>query len=212
MSVVQIHRPVVVAAPPTTTTATASVTESLQLTQNLLRSSIATISYLRGLFPEDHFDDSRFNGMGLKRMKRGASPRMDALVESLESGCFDALQKGYLRKIVFSVHHGASAINEDNKENNVSGACAEGALIESYEFEFKYPSTHEVTMTITAGDKSKATSKAISKKESVKAMADLLRRIIILTQTLQPLPDNAEFTTRIYYYGLFRYSFRDVMS
>ncbi|KAJ3233723.1 HORMA domain-containing protein 1 [Chytriomyces hyalinus] len=188
MAVVQMQK-LQTAAATTTATTTATRLESLQLTQNLLRSSIATIAYLRGLFPEQDFDQSLFNGMSLKRMKKGVSNRMDSLCDALEAGCFDALQKGYLRLIVFSIYRPPSDAS-NLREND---------LIESYEFEFQYPSATEVVMSVAGGTR-QSLSKSVSKKESVKAMADMLRRIIILTQTMKPLPDDAEFSTRVYYY------------
>ncbi|TPX49902.1 hypothetical protein CcCBS67573_g10128 [Chytriomyces confervae] len=188
MAVVQMQK-LQTAASTTTATTTATRLESLQLTQNLLRSSIATIAYLRGLFPEQDFDQSHFNGMSLKRMKKGVSNRMDSLCDALEAGCFDALQKGYLRLIVFSIYRPSSDAS-NLRENH---------LIESYEFEFQYPSETEVVMSVAGGTR-QSLSKSVSKKESVKAMADMLRRIIILTQTMKPLPDDAEFSTRVYYY------------
>ncbi|KAJ3235191.1 HORMA domain-containing protein 1 [Chytriomyces hyalinus] len=188
MAVVQMQK-LQTAASTTTATTTATRLESLQLTQNLLRSSIATIAYLRGLFPEQDFDQSLFNGMSLKRMKKGVSNRMDSLCDALEAGCFDALQKGYLRLIVFSI----------NRPSSDASSLRENDLIESYEFEFQYPSATEVVMSVAGGTR-QSLSKSVSKKESVKAMADMLRRIIILTQTMKPLPDDAEFSTRVYYY------------
>ncbi|KAI8827767.1 DNA-binding protein [Chytriomyces cf. hyalinus JEL632] len=127
--------------------------------------------------------------MSLKRMKKGVSNRMDSLCDALEAGCFDALQKGYLRLIVFSIYRLPSDAS-NLREND---------LIESYEFEFQYPSATEVVMSVAGGTR-QSLSKSVSKKESVKAMADMLRRIIILTQTMKPLPDDAEFSTRVYYY------------
>ncbi|KAI7754007.1 hypothetical protein M8C21_026269, partial [Ambrosia artemisiifolia] len=61
----------------------AEITEqdSLLLTRNLLRIAIFNISYIRGLFPEKYFSDKGVPALGV----------------------YDALQKKYLRTLMFCV-------------------------------------------------------------------------------------------------------------
>ena len=55
----------------TQSTKPAAITEanSLQLTRNLLRIAVYNIVYLRGLFPEEAYEELRTLGMSLKKLK-----------------------------------------------------------------------------------------------------------------------------------------------
>lgn len=48
------------------------------------------------LFPEDNFKDTALNGMALKSLVRDYSIEADELMDWLEKGCFDALEKQYV--------------------------------------------------------------------------------------------------------------------
>ncbi|ORY47805.1 DNA-binding protein [Rhizoclosmatium globosum] len=188
----QVHKPVTVPTTATTTTTTTTTNaptrqESLQLVQNLLRSSFAAISYLRGLFPEDTFDDVKLNGMNLKKLKRGVSETVDNLSDWLEKGCFDALEKQYLKAISFGVY-------VDSKDPS--------SLIETYEFSFTYAKNGRCDMVIDSTNTKfrKETIKMQSKKESVQAMTNMLKRILVMTQALQPISEPPQLTMKIFYY------------
>ncbi|KAI9352138.1 HORMA domain-containing protein [Obelidium mucronatum] len=176
---------------PRTVVATPTHTESLQLVQNLLRSSFAAISYLRGLFPEDSFEDVCLNGMKLKKLKRGASDDVNSLNEWLEKGCFEALEKKYLKSIVFGVY-----------TDPATSSAATSTLIESYMFTFTYPQDGRFEMVVdsTIDEFKKEIFKLKSKKESVNAMMSMLRRILVMTQALQPINDTPKVSMKIFYY------------
>ncbi|KAJ3093466.1 HORMA domain-containing protein 1, partial [Physocladia obscura] len=193
-----------------TTTVAPTRTESLQLAQNLLRSAVASIAYLRGLFPEDLFESVDFNGMKLKKFARptdqsssqdqpppsmSSSSSVDALNTWLEQGCFDALEKQYLKLIVLNVYTCDSLLT----------------LIESYEFSFEYPSSGQIRLSLAATNvtgssqsrttNNKSTSSEFkSKRDSVKAMMGMLRRIILMTQALKPITETPHVSMKIYYH------------
>ncbi|GFY99977.1 DNA-binding HORMA family protein [Actinidia rufa] len=104
----------------------AEITEqdSLLLTRNLLRIAIFNISYIRGLFPEKYFNDKSVPALGV----------------------YDALQKKYLRTLLFCVCE-----------------AVEGPMIEEYAFSFSYSSSdsQEVSMNInrTGNKKQRGTFK-----------------------------------------------------
>ncbi|URE43336.1 HORMA domain [Musa troglodytarum] len=84
----------------------AEITEqdSLLLTRNLLRIAIFNISYIRGLFPDKYFSDKSVPALEMKIKK--LMP-MDAesrrLIDWMEKGVYDALQKKYLRTLLFCI-------------------------------------------------------------------------------------------------------------
>ncbi|KAJ3104458.1 HORMA domain-containing protein 1 [Phlyctochytrium planicorne] len=163
-----------------------SQTESLTLVKNLMGATISAITYLRGLFPEENFRDTVLHSMPLKSIRRDYSVEADELLDCLEKGCYDALEKHYvgdLKTLIFGIY-----LDRSEPEK----------LIESYTFEFSYPSKDQWCITI--GDSIKETFKMKTKKEIVKATSEMLRRVIVLTQTLRCFLDNAHVTLRLYYY------------
>ena len=61
------------------------------------------MAFLREIFPDDCFDFEKRYGMQLKQLKSGRSKKSDMLLAYVERGCFDALQKKYLKSIVLSI-------------------------------------------------------------------------------------------------------------
>ncbi|KAI8989768.1 HORMA-domain-containing protein [Trametes punicea] len=128
--------------------------QSLQSIKTLLRAGLGCITYLRNLLPSDNFSESyltssapdslssqpsmsrnsiastegRHNVSGFKIMTvtRGFTEEADRLLDYLENGIFDALQKQYLRSFIFAIYL------DDQDPNNI---------IESYTFNFTYCKT-----------------------------------------------------------------------
>ncbi|KAJ3031604.1 UNVERIFIED_CONTAM: HORMA domain-containing protein 1 [Siphonaria sp. JEL0065] len=109
--------------------------------------------------------------MKLKKLKRGASVDIDFLNEWLEKGVFEALEKKYLKSIVFGVYSDSEVLS---------------TFIESYQFTFTYPKDGRFDMVVdsTSSQFKTSTFNLKSKKESVNAMMGMLRRVIIMTQAL----------------------------
>ncbi|GBG74246.1 hypothetical protein CBR_g17956 [Chara braunii] len=163
--------------------------ESLQLTRNLLRIAIFNISYIRGLFPDKYFDDKFVPALGMKIKKLlPADAEARRLIDWMEKGVYDALQKKYLKTLVF-------------------GLCKqeEGPLLEDYTFSFSYPS-EGASMDITHGNgkkKTKAFSSSDSEPTSAQmrsAACKLVRTLVQLMQTLESVPDERYLVMKIYYY------------
>lgn len=68
-------------------------------------------------------------------------------------------------------------------------------LVESYYFHFTYPSPGEYSIDVSDSDQRTNTSKEKVQKHS----NQLVRRLLLLTQSLEPLPENAYVTVRLYY-------------
>lgn len=73
-------------------------------TRNLLRIARYNISYIRGLFPEKYFNDKSVPAQEMKIKKLipmdAASRR---LINWMEKGVYDALQKKYLKTLLFCI-------------------------------------------------------------------------------------------------------------
>ncbi|CAG8560713.1 16069_t:CDS:10 [Dentiscutata erythropus] len=79
---------------------------------------------LRGLFPEDNYEDYQVGSLILKHLKRDYSQEANSLLDWLEAGIFDALDHQHLRAVIFGIFL-------DPKEPN--------KLVECYTFKVTYP-------------------------------------------------------------------------
>jgi meiosis-specific protein len=98
--------------------------QSLTLTKNLLLATIGSIAYVRMLFPEDNFLTKGLDGIAVKTLKQNVSIEANTLLEWIEKGVFDAIQKQYLNQLVFGIY-----LDPHNPLD----------LTEHYQFEFSYP-------------------------------------------------------------------------
>ncbi|CAK7336175.1 unnamed protein product [Dovyalis caffra] len=150
----------------------AEITEqdSLLLTRNLLRIAIFNISYIRGLFPEKYFNDKSVPALGV----------------------YDALQKKYLKTLLFCVCE-----------------TIEGPMIEEYTFSFSYSNneSQEVSMNInrTGNKKQGGTFKCNSTTEITpnqmrSSACKMVRTLVQLMRTLDKMPDERTILMKLLYY------------
>ncbi|XP_004310076.1 PREDICTED: HORMA domain-containing protein 1-like [Fragaria vesca subsp. vesca] len=173
----------------------AEITEqdSLLLTRNLLRIAIFNISYIRGLFPEKYFNDKSVPALEMKIKK--LMP-MDAesrrLIDWMEKGVYDALQKKYLKTLLFCVCE-----------------AVEGPMIEEYTFSFSYSNSEsqEVSMNISrSGNKKhggtfKCDSTAELTPNQMRSSAcKMVRTLVQLMRTLDRMPEERTILMKLLYY------------
>ncbi|XP_057776963.1 meiosis-specific protein ASY1 [Salvia miltiorrhiza] len=166
--------------------------DSLLLTRNLLRIAIFNISYIRGLFPDKYFNDKSVPALDMKIKK--LMP-MDAesrrLIDWMEKGVYDALQKKYLKTLLFCV---CEAVN--------------GPMIEEYSFSFSYSSSdsQEVSMNINrSGTKKGGTFKydsttEITPSQMRSSACKMVRTLIQLMRTLDKMPEERTVLMKLLYY------------
>ncbi|KDQ19765.1 hypothetical protein BOTBODRAFT_376535 [Botryobasidium botryosum FD-172 SS1] len=189
--------------------------QSLEVVQALIKSAFGCITYLRGLLPDDNFQDGclsasddsscflsgelgassrSHNQMKVKVVKKGFSTEADQLLNYLEGGIFDALEKQYLRSFVFAIY-----LDPDDPNN----------IIEAYTFSFAYcnvPGT-DVTVPIMSID-SRARSlsvgsmnpKSPSLREVKASVKTLVRNLISFTQMMEVLPKQRYANFKVFYY------------
>ncbi|XP_071691667.1 meiosis-specific protein ASY1-like [Rutidosis leptorrhynchoides] len=167
--------------------------DSLLLTRNLLRIAIFNISYIRGLFPEKYFSDK---GVPALEMKIKKLMPMDAesrrLIDWMEKGVYDALQKKYLRTLMFCVCE-----------------TVEGSMIEEYAFSFSYSNSEsqEVSMNVNRignkkqGETFKCNSTTEITPTQMKSSAcKMVRTLIQLMRTLDKMPEERTILMKLLYY------------
>ncbi|KAL8106463.1 meiosis-specific protein ASY1 [Apium graveolens] len=173
----------------------AEITEldSLLLTRNLLRIAIFNISYIRGLFPENYFNDKSVPALEMKIKK--LMP-MDAesrrMIDWMEKGVYDALQKKYLKTLLFCVCE-----------------TVEGPMIEEYAFSFSYSNSEsqEVSMNVNRiGNKRQGgtfkcnSSTEITPNQMRSSACKMVRTLIQLMRTLDKMPEERTILMKLLYY------------
>lgn len=95
--------------------------------QNLLRTAVSSVAQSRKLFPDSCFQVKRLTGLTVHTLLP-TRPEAKLLINWLERGVFDALDRRYLSDVIFSIH------TKDNQDL---------ILLESYHFHIDYPSSND---------------------------------------------------------------------
>ncbi|KAK6139144.1 hypothetical protein DH2020_027112 [Rehmannia glutinosa] len=144
--------------------------DSLLLTRNLLRIAIFNISYIRGLFPEKYFNDKSVPALDMKIKK--LMP-MDAesrrLIDWMEKGVYDALQKKYLKTLLFCV---CEAVDGPMIEEYALILLS--LLVLAYFDEVPFLQFHSVTLVLT-----------VRRSSACK----MVRTLVQLMRTLDKMPE-----------------------
>ncbi|NXL84676.1 HORM1 protein, partial [Alectura lathami] len=156
--------------------------QSLTLVKRLLAVAVSCITYLRGIFPESAYGTRYLDDLCVKILREDKNcPGSTQLVKWM-LGCYDALQRKYLRMIVLAV----CTHPEDPQ-----------TITECYHFKFKY--THG-GLLLNLGSKGKRGDSPISCADTKKASMLLIRKIYVLMQNLGPLPSDVCLTMKLFYY------------
>ncbi|KAL2598481.1 hypothetical protein AAZV13_11G227800 [Glycine max] len=173
----------------------AEITEqdSLLLTRILLRIAIFNISYIRGLFPEKYFNDKSVPALEMKIKKlMPVDAESRRLIDWMEKGVYDALQKKYLKTLLFCVCE-----------------AVDGPMLEEYAFSFSYSDSdnQEVSMNInrTGNKKNRGTFKCNSTTEVTphqmrSSACKMIRTLVQLMRTLEKMPEERTIMMKLLYY------------
>lgn len=155
--------------------------QSTLFVKKLLAVAISSISYLRALFPENAFGDRCLEDISLKILRDdNACPEACQVIQWIR-GCFDALEKKYLRAVLVGIY-----IDPEDADT----------VIEQYTFKISYNKGVGVDVFRNGSCVASAKSESETKKETIR----LLRTIILLSQTFAPLPDDVMMTMKLLYY------------
>ncbi|CAH2065851.1 unnamed protein product [Thlaspi arvense] len=171
----------------------AEITEqdSLLLTRNLLRIAIFNISYIRGLFPEMYFNDKTVPALDMKIKKlMPIDAESRRLIDWMEKGVYDALQRKYLKTLMFCICE-----------------SVDGPMIEEYAFSFSYSDSEsqDVMMNInrTGNKKHGGTFNStadITPNQMRSSACKMVRTLVQLMRTLDKMPDERTIVMKLLYY------------
>ncbi|XP_041127165.1 zebrafish testis-expressed 38 [Polyodon spathula] len=136
--------------------------------------AVSSITYLRGIFPEDAYRNQYLEDLCIKVLREDSTCLGASKVVKWMTGCFDALEKGY-------VHTNPADPN---------------SIIESYQFKFRYtPDGPQLDILSNKNVELKLTM-----KDTKKASVLLIRKLFLLMQNLDTLPNDVSLTIKLYYY------------
>lgn len=175
-----------------------SVDQSQKLVQTMLTMSFGCLAFLRGLFPDDSFVDQKFvpdkvdknydrnncaqnNSIKIKTLARGRNSEVDVLLDWLEKAVFKSIRLKFLKALSLGIF-----LDENNPQE----------MIENYIFSFEYDND-EVKMNVTNKNTTGNRDDSISLLDSRRMAQQLMRRFIIITQSLEPLPQRKFLTMRL---------------
>lgn len=156
--------------------------QSLIVVKKLLAIAVSSITYLRGLFPEKAYGSKYVEEQKVMILREERScPGASQIVQWMQ-GCFDALQRKYLRMVVLSIY--------TDPENPKT-------VTECYQFRIQYTDKGP-QMDFESKNNKKVTTMACSNTK--KASILLVRKLYTLMQNLGPLPDNVCLNMKLSYY------------
>ncbi|XP_026227974.1 HORMA domain-containing protein 1 isoform X2 [Anabas testudineus] len=155
--------------------------QSLVVIKKLLAIAVSGITYLRGLFPEKAYGSKYVEDQKVLILREERScPGASQIVQWMQ-GCFEAIQKQYLRTVIMSIY-----TDPENPQK----------VTEFYQFRIQY--TLKGAQMDFESDNNKLSS--VSCGNTKKASILLVRKLYTLMQNLGPLPDNVCLNMKLAYY------------
>ena len=78
--------------------------QSVLFVKKLLTVSLSNIAWLRSMFPEDVYADKSLGGLKIKTLKEKTNNEEAQTLTKWLIGAFDAIEKSYLREMVFFIY------------------------------------------------------------------------------------------------------------
>ncbi|XP_062279344.1 HORMA domain-containing protein 1 [Scomber scombrus] len=154
--------------------------QSLVVIKKLLAIAVSGITYLRGLFPEKAYGSKYVEEQKVMILREERScPGASQIVQWMQ-GCFEAIQKKYLRTVIMSIY-----TDPENPQK----------VTEFYQFKIQYTSKG-AQMDFESDNKVSTMSCGNTKKASIL----LVRKLYTLMQNLGPLPDSVCLNMKLAYY------------
>ncbi|RCK61048.1 Meiosis-specific protein HOP1 [Candida viswanathii] len=156
--------------------------ESRNLVHELISISMYCITYLRNLFRETSYCDSKYfdsvdpdlnsSYICIKKLRKGASKTTDTFIDYIETGIYQAIHLKYLKGILFNIHASENTPFQSK---------------ESYLFGIDY-----TRQLVSINDEETISTDSITKN-----IHALVKRLIVLTQTLDTPTSQRFFTIRL---------------
>jgi len=158
--------------------------KSVLFTKRLVTLAVSNVTYLRSLFPEEAYCTRNLDGMQLKVLIEDNQFKPAATVASWLVAAFEALEKKYLRELSLVIYYDPSDLKK---------------VHEMYTFKFVY-SEGQVSCTMTEGQRKEDASRKIDSDSIYRSTKELLRTILVATQSLDILPANPYIVVKLMYY------------
>ncbi|KAL0966290.1 hypothetical protein UPYG_G00293440 [Umbra pygmaea] len=154
--------------------------KSLVFVKRMMALAVSSITYLRGIFPEDAYRSRYLEDLSIKVLRENCTNLGACRIVKWIMGCFHALERGYLQSVLIGVY-----TNPDKPD----------CIIESYQFKFRYTEKGP-QMDIM---RNKNIEMHVSIEDTKNASVLLIRKLFLLMQNLEILPNNVCLTMRLYY-------------
>lgn len=161
--------------------------QSQALVKDLVSISLNCITFLRNIFGDENYVDRRFicsetpemksSFVKTKHLVRGISKEADLFKNWIECGVNNALSLQYLLALQFGIY-----IDENEPEK----------LSETYIFKFDY-NNENISFGINDGENCEPLPELTAREK----VQQLIKRLIVLTQTFGPLPEKKHITVRL---------------
>ena len=150
--------------------------------KKLVTLAVSNITYLRSIFPEDAYCNRSLDGVKLKILMEDNKFKPAATLAGWLVGAFEALEKKYLRELSIIIHLDQSDRNK---------------VHELYTFKFNYSNGKVVCAMVEGqgGENCKASSESI-----YNSTRELLQSILMATQSLKSIPNNAYLSLKLMYF------------
>uniref|UniRef100_A0A3Q3F272 Zebrafish testis-expressed 38 n=1 Tax=Labrus bergylta TaxID=56723 RepID=A0A3Q3F272_9LABR len=155
--------------------------ESLVFVKRMMAVAVSSITYLRGIFPEDAYRSRYLEDLCIKVLREDRNTPGASKVVKWIMGSFDALEKQYLQIVFIGVY-----TNPDEPN----------CIVESYQFKFKYTKKGPEMDILRNND----VEVQVTLEDTKRASVLLIRKLFLLMQNLEALPNNVYLTMKLYYY------------
>nr|XP_020473993.1 HORMA domain-containing protein 1-like [Monopterus albus] len=155
--------------------------ESLVFVKRMVAVAVSSITYLRGIFPEDAYISRYLEDLCIKVLREDCTTPGARKIVKWIMGCFDALEKEYLQLMFIGVY---TKPDEPN------------SIIESYQFKFRY-TERRPQMDIARNNN---VEMQVTLEDTKKASVLLIRKLFLLMQNMAVLPSTVCLTVKLYYY------------
>uniref|UniRef100_A0A3B4Z8P2 Zebrafish testis-expressed 38 n=1 Tax=Stegastes partitus TaxID=144197 RepID=A0A3B4Z8P2_9TELE len=153
---------------------------SLVFVKRMMAVAVSTITYLRGIFPEDAYRSRYLEG------EHVWTPIAHKFRDILLMGCFEALEKQYVSRlqpvIIISKEHLFFLVLQ--------------CITESYQFKFRYTEKGPEIDIL----RNRSMEMQVTLEDTKRASVLLIRKLFLLMQNLDALPSNVYMTMKLYYY------------
>ena len=161
-----------------------NATHSFTLVKKLIVTSLSQITYVRNVFDEDAYANKTMDGVKLKILREKSGHEEAQLLSSWIIGAMDAIEKKYLRELVFIIYK-----DKENPED----------IHEKYTFSFAYSEDGEARFQMSSR-KDQDKDQPVDMDNVQDMTRTLLRNVLSCTNSLPPLPKSAFMAIKLTYY------------